>query len=129
MKRHAVLAIALYLLLGMLGLPVFHNGMAGLGVLMGPTGGYLAGFIPAVLVIGLAYEHPRREVHIIGLVLGTGLIYLAGLLWLIVSTGMGLPAAVMAGMVPFLPGDAVKGVAAYLIAARIGSHPVRPAVR
>ena len=56
MKREAVIPVTLYVLLGTLGLPVFHNGVAGFGVLLGPTGGYLAGFIPAALIAGIAYE-------------------------------------------------------------------------
>ena len=47
MKRDAVIPVTLYVALGALGLPVFHNGIAGFGVLLGPTGGYLLGFIPA----------------------------------------------------------------------------------
>ena len=129
MKRQAIIAVMLYLLLGGLGLPVFHNGMAGLGVLFGPTGGYLIGFIPAVLVTGLAFEYTRKEIRVIGLVLATGLIYLFGLTWLIISTGMAVPAALMAGMVPFLPGDVLKGAVVYLIAARLDQHPEWPAMR
>lgn len=129
MKRHAIIAITLYLVLGGLGLPVFHNGMAGLGVLFGPTGGFLIGFIPAVLITGLAYEYSRREIRILGLILATGLIYGFGIVWLIISTGMALPAALMAGMIPFLPGDAVKVAATYLIAARLEQRPEWPAMR
>ncbi|MDD1729240.1 MAG: biotin transporter BioY [Methanospirillum sp.] len=119
MKRHAIIPILLYLLLGTLGLPIFHNGMSGLGVIFGPTGGYLFGFIPAVLVAGIAYEHKKRGIRIAGLTLATLLIYLGGISWLIISTGMSAYAAVISGMVPFLPGDLVKGVAVFLIASRL----------
>ena len=57
MKRYAVIPVSLYVILGALGLPLFHNGIAGIGVLLGPTGGYLTGFIVAALITGLAYEH------------------------------------------------------------------------
>lgn len=129
MKRHAIVAVTLYLVLGVLGLPVFHNGMAGLGVLFGPTGGFLIGFIPAALVTGLAFENTRGSIRISGLILATGLIYLFGLVWLIISTGMSVPAAMMAGMIPFLPGDAVKVAATYYIALRLEQHPEWPAMR
>lgn len=129
MKRHAIIPVLLYLVLGVLGLPVFHNGMAGLGVLFGPTGGYLIGFIPAVLVAGIAYESARREVRITGLILATALIYLCGISWLIISTGMSAPAAIISGMIPFLPGDVVKGAAVYLIAARLENYLEWPARR
>ena len=129
MKRYALIPVLLYLVLGGLGLPVFHNGMAGFGVLFGPTGGYLIGFIPAAMAAGLAYECSRREVQISGLVLATALIYLFGLTWLILSTGMSVSAAIVAGMLPFLPGDALKGGAAYLISTRFGQFPAWPARR
>ena len=67
MKRYAVIPVSLYVILGALGLPLFHNGITGLGVLLGPTGGYLIGFIVAALISGLAYEYPSRPVHICGL--------------------------------------------------------------
>jgi biotin transport system substrate-specific component len=129
MKRYALIPVLLYLVLGGLGLPVFHNGMAGLGVLFGPTGGFLIGFIPAALVVGFAYECSRREIWITGLVLATVLIYGFGTGWLILSTGMSLTAAILAGIIPFLPGDAVKCAAAYLIAIRLRGYPGWPAGR
>jgi len=116
MKRDAVIPVVLYVLLGALGLPVFHNGVAGVGVLLGPTGGYLIGFIPAALVAGLAYESARPAIRISGLVLAAVLILTCGVAWLIVSTGMTPPAALVLGMLIFLPGDMVKAGAAYLIA-------------
>ena len=129
MKRQAIIPVLLYLVLGALGLPVFHNGMAGLGVIFGPTGGYLIGFIPAVLAAGVAYEHASRKIRIAGLVLATAFIYLFGISWLILSTGMSASAALISGMIPFLPGDLIKGVAVYLITARLETTPQWPDLR
>lgn len=126
MKRYAVFPVILYLILGALGLPVFHNGMSGLGVLFGPTGGYLIGFIPAVLIIGFGYEVGRRSVEIGSLCLATACIYLFGIGWLILSTGMAVQAALIAGMIPFLPGDLLKGIAAYLIGIRLRNYELFP---
>lgn len=116
MKRRAVIPVALYVLLGVAGLPVFHNGTAGIGILLGPTGGYFAGFIAAALVAGLAYESSRPAIRIAGLVTGAILILACGVAWLIVSTGMAPVAAIILGMLIFLPGDLVKAGAAYLVA-------------
>lgn len=118
MKRSAVVPVSLYLILGTLGLPLFHNGLSGIGVLLGPTGGYLAGFVPAALVTGLLYEKASKKLHVAGLVLSIVAIYGCGIAWLCWSTGMGIPAAVLIGLVPFLPGDILKGSAVYLIAER-----------
>ncbi|MFA6226406.1 MAG: biotin transporter BioY [Methanoregula sp.] len=119
MRRYAVIPVTLYILLGALGLPVFHNGIAGIGILLGPTGGYLAGFIPAALIAGLAYEVSAARVRVIGLAATTVIIYACGISWLMYSTDMGIVAALSMGMVPFLPGDLIKGSAAYLITKRL----------
>ena len=119
MGRSAVLPVFVYLLLGTLNMPVFHNGLAGIGVLMGPTGGYLIGFIPAVLVAGLAYEQKNRIINAGGIVAATLIIYLFGIAWMSYSTGMALAQAVLLGLVPFIVGDLLKGSAAFIIGERI----------
>ena len=119
MKRRAVIPAALYLLLGAANLPVFHSGLSGVGILLGPTGGFLAGFIPAAAVAGLAYESRSRILRATGLVAGTLVIYACGVAWLLLSAGLALPAAVIAGVLPFLPGDALKGAGVFLLGERL----------
>jgi len=119
MHRYSVIPVTLYILLGALGLPLFHNGIAGIGILLGPTGGYLIGFIPAALIVGLAYEAQADRVHVIGLAMATLIIYACGIIWLMYSTGMGIAAALAMGMLPFLLGDVIKASAAYMIAKRL----------
>jgi biotin transport system substrate-specific component len=119
MKRYAVIPVSLYVILGALGLPLFHNGIAGMGVLLGPTGGYLIGFIGAALITGIAYEYPSRPVRICGLAFATLMIYASGIGWLMYSLGLGFLPAFFAGALPFIAGDAIKAGAAYLIAGRL----------
>jgi biotin transport system substrate-specific component len=119
MKRFAVIPVSLYVVLGALGLPVFHSGVAGFGILLGPTGGYLVGFIFAVLVVGLAYEYTSAPIRITGLITGTSIIYACGIAWLIFSLGEGFIPAVMAGLIPFIPGEVIKMYAAYMIEKRL----------
>ncbi len=119
MKRSAVIPVCLYLILGALGLPLFHNGIAGIGVFLGPTGGYLAGFAGAALVTGLAYEQPYRPVRVLGLVLATFVIYASGISWLMYSLDRDLLFAFSFGVLPFIAGDALKAGAAYFIAERL----------
>ena len=119
MKRRAVVPAALYLLLGALNFPVFHSGLSGIGVLLGPSGGFLAGFIPAAAVAGLAYGERSRILRIAGLAAGTGIIYACGVAWLIFSAGLSLPAAVLIGILPFLPGDIIKGAGVFLLGERL----------
>jgi biotin transport system substrate-specific component len=119
MKRYAIIPVSLFVLLGAANLPVFHNGTAGLGVLLGPTGGFLLGFIPAALITGLAYEQESPKWRVAGLIAATGIIYLFGVAWLSYSASLPLIQAVMLGVVPFIIGDAVKVAAAYTIGKRL----------
>jgi biotin transport system substrate-specific component len=119
MKRHAVIPVSLYVLLGALGLPVFHTGVAGIGILLGPTGGYLVGFIFAALAVGLAYEHTSVTIRVTGLLAGTVIIYFFGVAWLMYSLTLEFIPAAISGVLPFIPGDVIKIYAAYMIAKRL----------
>ena len=103
------ITIAAYLLEGALGLPVFAGGAAGVAVLMGPTAGYLFGFLFAAIFMGyLAARGMGRTVvsTIVAMVLGNCMIYLCGAVWL--ANFVGLDQAISAGVLPFLYGDALK---------------------
>ena len=119
MKRYAILPVALYALLGVCNLPVFHNGTAGIGVLLGPTGGFIIGFIPAALIAGILLEKDFRFSGIAAIAVASIIIYALGTAWLSVSTGMPFVAAAMIGVIPFSPGDMIKGAAALVIGKRI----------
>jgi biotin transport system substrate-specific component len=119
MHRYGAIPVLLYVILGALGLPLFHNGMAGIGVLLGPSGGYLIGFIFAALITGLAWEQGSRVIRMCGIIGATGIIYLFGVAWLMYSMDLGFIAAVTAGVLPFLIGDAIKAGAAWLIGQRL----------
>ena len=98
-----------YLFEGALGLPVFAGGAAGVAVFMGPTGGYLFGFLLAGVAMGyLAERGMGRTVSstIAAMVLGNSVIYLCGVLWL--ANFIGLGQAIAEGVLPFLYGDALK---------------------
>ncbi|MGE5509323.1 MAG: biotin transporter BioY [Chitinophagales bacterium] len=120
--RRGPLAVAAYLLLGVCGLPVFAGGKAGPGVLTGPTGGYLWGFVLGSAVTGaLAGVHRERPAWqtLSGLILG-GIVavYALGVTQLAAVAGLSLRQAVAAGVLPFLPGDLVKAVAAAAVVRR-----------
>jgi biotin transport system substrate-specific component len=119
MRRRAALPAGLYLLLGALNLPVFHSGLSGIGVLLGPSGGFLAGFLPGAAIAGLAYEGRSRVLRAAGLAAGTLVIYACGIAWLLLSAGLSLPAALLVGVLPFLPGDLLKGAGVFLLGERL----------
>ena len=107
------ITMAAYLLEGALGLPVFAGGAAGAAVLMGPTGGYLFGFLLASAAMGYLAERGMGRTAastITAMVIGNCVIYLCGALWLANFIGFGQ--ALAAGVLPFLYGDALKLVVA-----------------
>ena len=111
-------SVGIYLLAGILGLPVFAGGVGGIGRFAGPTGGYLLGFLAAVCVIGFISDVSKTHVvkDLFAMICGSLIIYACGLLWLKILTGMTLGKALAVGMYPFLPGDALKIAAAVPIA-------------
>lgn len=121
----AALSQVVYLLLGIIGLPVFAGGKAGLGALLGPTGGYLVGFIVGAYVIGKMVQS-RREAGFLWIVLalaaGNLVIYTLGTLQLSLVAHLSLVKALLVGVVPFLTGDLIKILAIALLAVKMKDY-------
>jgi biotin transport system substrate-specific component len=125
-------AVLLYLLAGVLGLPVFAGGTGGAARLMGPTGGFLVGYFLMAVTAGAILDRPRAGKPaplprlIAAIVAGILVVYIPGILWLRFGpTHLSWTKALFAGAgaLPFpfvfLAGDALKGIAAALIAPRL----------
>lgn len=109
--RRGVASVALYVLIGLIGLPFFAEGKGGVQVFLGATGGYLIGFVLAAALVGRLAElgWDRRIVFALAaMALGNALIYLVGVPWLMVVTRSDLPTAIADGVLPFLVGDGIK---------------------
>ncbi len=113
--------LALYLLIGLAGLPVFAGGTSGIGKLFGPTGGYLLGYLPCVWITGLISKNLGQKISgdITAMIIGSLIIYAAGVSWLIAVTAMEPGKALAVGMYPFLIGDALKIAAAAFLAQKL----------
>ena len=125
--RRGTLAVALYLMMGILGVPVFSGFSGGFQKLAGATGGYLVGYLPCAFLTGLGMEKAaeNRRLMLPGMMLlGTVVLYAIGMFWFMIQTGNGLLSALSLCVVPFLPGDAMKIIGASLLAS-----PVRRALR
>ena len=111
-------SVAIYLLLGLVGVPVFSGYMAGVQKLAGPTGGYIIGYLFMAFFTGLAVRCiPKKYIgYPIGMVAGTLACYLIGTAWFMMQSGTELSAALTMCVYPFIPGDIVKMVAAIALA-------------
>ena len=117
----STISCGVYLLLGFCGIPVFAGFKGGFGVLAGPTGGYLAGFLLLTLISGFfADRFPKnRPLLLPGMVLGTAATYLVGTAWLAHQLDMTFRGALAVGVIPYLPTDAIKIIIVLLIAPEI----------
>lgn len=108
-SRLGALTLLAYLAEGLVGLPVFAGGKAGPAALLGPTGGYLVGFVASAYVVGWLAERGwdrRPGTTALAMAIGNVVIYAAGASWL--AQFVGLPQAFQLGILPFLPGDLIK---------------------
>lgn len=115
--RYGALAVGAYILLGAVGVPVFAGFQGGAGRLLGPTGGYILGYLFYALIAGL--NIPRLQERFWGrcvlLLGGTAICYGLGTAWFMQTSGRTLAESLTLCVVPFLPGDAAKiALAAFL---------------
>ena len=119
-------AVGLFLLAGLLNFPVFSGG-GGIARFAGPTGGYLIGYLLAALTAGLIAGRPKANASkkvfqiriIIAVIAGFLVIYIPGLIWLKARMNLDWIKTLVTGFIPFIIGDALKGIAAVLIAPRL----------
>jgi len=119
--RRGIASAGLYVLLGMIGLPLFALGKTGIDVILGATGGYLIGFILAAAIVGRLAElgWDRNVMGSVGaMLLGSAAIYLIGVPWVAVVTQHDLAWGIQNGLSPFILGDTIK------LALAAGAFPV-----
>ena len=125
-SRWGLASMALYLLVGAIGLPVFSGGKGGFAHFMGPTGGYLFGYLVASWITGFISERSpgRMILDIFAVITGSLVLYAVGVPWLKLVTQMSWTKALMVGVLPFLIGDAIKAIAVVILA-----RSVRPILK
>ncbi len=131
--RLGAATVGAYLLEGLVGLPVYAGGAAGLVQLTGPTGGYLVGFVAAAACVGWAAERGWTRTivaTVLAMLVGEALIYAFGLAWL---ARFPLPVSPLdAGLIPFIPGDLYKVALAVAVlppVTRVAARGGRPRTR
>ncbi len=121
-SRIGALSQLIYLFLGLVGLPVFAAGKAGPGVLLGPTGGYLWGFVISAYIIGYLVERKNiikiKDFVLVGMI-GFLIINLFGAFQLYLVTQLDIKTVFLSGIFPFIVGDFIKIIAASIIAHKL----------
>lgn len=127
--KRGIISIVVYIILGMIGIPVFSGMKAGVSVIVGPTGGYIVGFILTVLIIGIGMklaENKSKSVKLVitfvSMLLGDVACFLIGTLWFMYITKSGLVFSLLNCVVPFIIPDIVKIAVALIVVDRMKKH-------
>ncbi|MCM1062923.1 MAG: biotin transporter BioY [Eubacterium sp.] len=121
------ISVVIYILLGLAGVPVFTNFTGGPGKLFGPSGGYIIGYIFLALIAGSFVDKFKTSLpmHFAGMILGTAALYFFGTLWMAYQMDLTFTQALMAGVVPYIPGDLIKLAAAMAAGTQIRKRLAR----
>jgi biotin transport system substrate-specific component len=123
--KRGTASVALFLLLVAAGMPVLAGGRGGAALFIGPSGGYLVGFLLAAVAVGLLTSRlgtGRRDLSVriaINVTAGVALVYALGVPWLAIAADRPLVEALTVGALTFLPGDVFKAVVASVVADRV----------
>jgi len=119
--KRGVIAVLIYVALGAIGLPVFSRFEGGFHKVAGVTGGFIIGYIPCALAAGFFVDIFRGKIwsFVLGMVIGTVLLYTCGTVWFMFQTGSTLVLSLALCVTPFLFGDALKIVLATIIAPQL----------
>ncbi|WFR56958.1 biotin transporter BioY [Anaerocolumna sp. AGMB13025] len=122
--KKGTISYLIYLLIGFVGVPVFSGFSGGPGKLMGPTGGYLIGFILLAVISGLFIEKFKGKLYMytLGMVLGLLTTYLLGTAWLSFQLELSFQQGLLMGVIPYIPGDILKIAAALLLGPVLRKH-------
>lgn len=119
--KRGTVSVLIYLLIGLVGIPVFSGFTGGPAKLFGPTGGYLIGYLLLAAVCGYFVQRfsDRNWICFLGMAAGTMAFYLLGTIWLGYQGNLTFSAALAAGVLPFIPGDLVKIIVAIIAGSQV----------
>ena len=114
--KKGTISYLIYLLLGLVGLPVFCGFTGGPAKLAGPTGGYIIGFIVMAVIAGLVIDNCHKPlIQLVGMIAGTIVCYLFGTVWFCIVADSTFKAALGICVIPFIPADLIKMIIAMII--------------
>ena len=127
--KRGSLSVLVFILLGAIGIPVFANFSGGIGVLAGPTGGYIIGFLFSALLMWAMEKLPGKKsvMQIVSMIAGLIVCYAFGTVWFVIVYGrmngpIGFTAAVASCVVPFIIPDIIKIALAYVLSRKLRKY-------
>ena len=119
--KQTFIALVIYVLMGAVGLPVFVGGTAGFGRLLGPTGGYIIAWVIAYPIISAlkGKNISFKRYALVDIVVGIPLTYVGGLISMILMMDISLQQAIFMAVLPYIPGDIIKCLAAAFLGVRV----------
>ena len=127
--KRGVLSVFVYILLGLIGVPVFAGFAGGLSVVAGPTGGYIVGFVFTALIVGAVMyvvkgknETTKLIVSVIAMILGDLACFAVGTIWFMAVTGTNLAGSLALCVIPFIIPDLVKIIVAAIVVNRLKKY-------
>lgn len=126
-KKYGTLAVVIYILLGAVGLPVFSGFSGGFQKIVSATGGYIIGYIPCAFIVGAMCEYgENKKIYgILGVILGTAVLYIIGTYWFMFVSGKELAYALGACILPFIPGDIIKLIVAVVVGYKLKGYAIK----
>lgn len=119
--KQSITAVLVFLLVGSIGIPVFSGGRAGVGTLVGPSGGYFVGFL--ISVFAMSYLRGNKidfkRYLLVTIVIGMPIIYFFAAMWMSYYNGTTIIETIKIAVIPFIAGDIIKGFIASIIAVRL----------
>lgn len=122
-SKKASIAVCLYIIIAMIGVPVLAGYKSGVASVFGPTGGYIWGYIPLAYMTGALsnkYEGKKDILYtVLGMAIGTVILYALGTVWYVYFTKTEFLVALAACVTPFIPGDIVKMIVVIILGPRL----------
>ncbi len=106
--KRSLVGVGVYIMIGIVGLPVFSGYNAGFGVIVGPTGGYVIGYLFIAFATGFVSDKMSAKFSFIGMIVGTLITYIIGTLWYSYVVGLSFFIALSSAVLPFVVVDCIK---------------------
>lgn len=122
-SKNGFISVLIYVLMGAIGIPVFANFTGGIGIVLGPTGGFIIAFPIMAFIIGLVSEKTNKKYLIfIGFFIGMVITYIIGTIQFSIVTGESIYKAILLCIVPFIVTDLIKGVLVSILGEKLKGH-------